>query len=321
MRCQRFILTIGLLLAPALHAATFSVSSAADSGNNTLRWAITQANATPAADTIVFNIGGGGARNIALASALPAITAPLSIDGGTQPGYTNAPLIQIDGRAAGAGIDGIGQQFGARALSIIGFTASGVLIDGPGGNTVTLCHVGLNGGGGALGNGHTGVYIRSSPNNQIGPGNVISANAVDGVRIDLAAATGNAVFGNRIGTDINGSGAIANGFNGVVITAANNNRIGGSTPTDLNIISGNTRNGVGIAAGASGNLIARNYIGLAVDGNAAVSNGEDGVLIVDAPANKVGGDIAGTFNIIAAQGRQGCPTAGAGHRRYADRGR
>ena len=73
----RHLPLIGLLLAPALHAATFTVTSAADSGNNTLRWAITQANATPAADSIVFSIGGGGARNIALASALPAISAPL----------------------------------------------------------------------------------------------------------------------------------------------------------------------------------------------------------------------------------------------------
>lgn len=314
MRCQQFIPTIALLLAPALNAATFTVSSAADSGNNTLRWAITQANATPAADTIVFNIGGGGARNIALASALPAITAPLTIDGGTQPGYSNAPLIQLDGRAAGAGIDGLHLANGSvlRALSIIGFTASGVLIDGAGGNTVTLCHIGLNGGGGALGNGHTGVYIRSSPNNLIGPGNVISANAVDGVRIDLAAATGNAVFGNRIGTNTTGNVAVPNGFNGVVITAAHNNRIGGSTPADLNIISGNTKNGVGIATGASGNLLARNYIGLAADGATALGNGEDGVLIVDAPANKVGGDVTGTFNIIAANGYHGVELRGDG---------
>ena len=63
----------------------------------------------------------------------------------------------------------------------------------------------------------------------IGPGNTISGNGVDGVRIDAAAATGNVVQGNRIGTNTAGSAAIANGYNGVVITAANNNRIGGTT--------------------------------------------------------------------------------------------
>jgi parallel beta-helix repeat protein len=311
---QPHILLISLLLAPSLHAATFAVTSAADSGNNTLRWAITQANATPAADTITFNIGGGGARNIALTSALPAITAPISIDGGTQPGYANVPLIQIDGRGAGSGVNGLVLSSGAnvlRALSIIGFNASGVLIDGAaGGNTVTLCHIGLTGGGAAVGNGHSGVYIRSSPNNQIGPGNVISANAVDGVRVDLAAATGNAVFGDRIGTDPTGSAALPNGFNGVVITAANNNRIGGSTPAELNIISGNSKNGVGIAAGASGNLIARNYIGLAADGASALGNTEDGVLIADAPGNQVGGSATGTYNIIAANGYHGVELRG-----------
>ncbi|MBL8246018.1 MAG: right-handed parallel beta-helix repeat-containing protein [Rhodanobacteraceae bacterium] len=309
------LLLTGLLLAPALHAATLTVTSTADSGAGSLRAAIVQANATPAADSIVFNTGGGGARNIALTSALPAISAPVSIDGGTQPGYTNAPLIQIDGRGAGPGVDGLVLSTGAstlRALSIIGFGASGVLIDGAGGNTVTLCHIGLNGSGGAVGNGHSGVYIRSSPDNRIGPGNVISGNAVDGVRIDLAAATGNAVFGNRIGTNSSGTGAIANGYNGVVITAASDNRIGGSTPSDLNLISGNTRNGVGIAGGASGNLVARNYIGLAADGATALGNGEDGVLIVDSPSNLVGGDVTGTYNIIAANGAHGVELRGDG---------
>lgn len=315
MNRPRHLLPIGLLLAPALHAATFTVTSAADSGTGSLRAAIVQANTTAAADSIVFNIGGGGARNIALTSSLPAITAPVSIDGGTQPGYASTPLIQIDGRGAGPGVDGLVLSTGAstlRALSIIGFGASGVLIDGVGGNTITLCHIGLNGGGAAVGNGHTGVYIRSSPNNQIGPGNVISGNAVDGVRIDLAAATGNAVFGNRIGTDINGSAAIGNGFNGVVITAANSNRIGGSTAAELNVISGNLKNGIGIGSGASGNLVARNYLGLAADGATALGNGEDGVLIVDAPANKVGGDVTGTFNIIAANGAHGVELRGDG---------
>lgn len=298
------------------HAATYTVTSAADSGANTLRWAITQANATPEADSIVFNIGGGGARNLAIVSALPAITAAVSIDGTTQPGYAGTPLIQLNGTGTATGTHGLQVSTGAstiRGLAIIGFGGSGIRIDGAaGGNTVANCFLGLGVGGAAAANGHTGVFIAGSPNNLVGPGNTISGNGVDGVRIDAGGATGNAVFGNRIGTNTSGTAAIANGFNGVVITAASNNRIGGTTAGELNVISGNVKNGIGIAGGASGNVIERNYIGLAADGATALGNGEDGVLIIDSPANKIGGDVAGTFNIISGNWHHGVELRGDG---------
>lgn len=131
------------------------------------------------------------------------------------------------------------------------FNGVGIRIDGAGGgNTVAYCHIGLNNAGGASGNDGSGVFaVAASPNNVIGPGNTISSNGVDGVRIDAAAATGNVVAGNRIGTNPAGTAAIPNGYNGVVITAASNNRIGGTTAADLNVISGNSLNGIGIAAG------------------------------------------------------------------------
>ena len=101
-------------------AATYTVTSANDSGTNTLRWAIQQANANAGADSIVFNIGGGGGRNIALATALPALTGPASIDATTQPGYAGSPLIQLDGLNAGAGA--IGLQLSTSGSSIRGFS-------------------------------------------------------------------------------------------------------------------------------------------------------------------------------------------------------
>lgn len=297
-------------------ASTYTVTSAADAGTNTLRWAIGQANANAGADSIVFNIGGGGGRNIALAAALPAITGTVLLDATTQPGYAGSPLIQLDGLNAGAGAIGLQVSTSGssvRGFSVMRFNGAGIRIDGAGGgNSVSACHVGLNNAGAVAGNGGTGVFIAASPNNVIGPGNTISGNGVDGVRIDAAAATGNVVQGNRIGTDLAGTSAMANGFNGVVITAANGNRIGGTTGAELNVISGNSKNGIGIGGGASSNVIERNYIGLAADGASALGNGEDGVLIIDSPANKVGGDVAGTFNIISANGWHGIELRGDG---------
>src|SRR5262249_8937266 len=84
-------------------AKTFTVTSAADAGADTLRDAITQANAdttTVGADTIAFAIGQGGVPTIVLASVLPAIARPVVIDGTTQqPGG----MVQISG---GGTVDG-----------------------------------------------------------------------------------------------------------------------------------------------------------------------------------------------------------------------
>ena len=78
----------------------FKVTTTADSGNGSLRQAITNANATTATDTVVFRIG-TGLQKISPTSALPTITQPIVIDGTTQTGFAVSPLIQIDGTSAG----------------------------------------------------------------------------------------------------------------------------------------------------------------------------------------------------------------------------
>jgi len=54
----------------------------------TLRAAIEQANYTPGADTINFNIGGTGVKTVSPTSQLPIITGPVTINGYSQPGGT-----------------------------------------------------------------------------------------------------------------------------------------------------------------------------------------------------------------------------------------
>jgi uncharacterized protein (TIGR03382 family) len=66
-----------LLFGGSARAAMFTVTTLADSGAGSLRDAITQANATDAADEIVFGVTG----KISLASALPTIGKPLTITG------------------------------------------------------------------------------------------------------------------------------------------------------------------------------------------------------------------------------------------------
>ena len=69
-------------------AATFTVTNAADAGPGSLRQAILEANGTPGADTIhfnYFNFKPGSGQDIHLTTALPEITAPVTIDVFTQP--------------------------------------------------------------------------------------------------------------------------------------------------------------------------------------------------------------------------------------------
>ena len=89
----------------------YTVSSTADTGTGSLREAIDDVDANGGAATIDFAIG-TGQQTIDVFSPLPAITAPVIIDGTTQPGYSGTPLIELDGAGAGAGsarIDDHGQ--------------------------------------------------------------------------------------------------------------------------------------------------------------------------------------------------------------------
>ena len=72
--------------------AQFIVTNKSDAGANSLRDAITQANAAAGTDDIQFNIPGAGAGRhvIHLATDLPAITDPIEIRGYSQPGAVQA---------------------------------------------------------------------------------------------------------------------------------------------------------------------------------------------------------------------------------------
>src|SRR6185436_8210881 len=96
MKLHGVIGTVLLLAVLPSHAATFIVTSAADSGVGTLRAAMLNANATAGPDFIRFNIGGGGPRTISLLSPLPILTDPVTIDAATQPGYAGLPIIEMN---------------------------------------------------------------------------------------------------------------------------------------------------------------------------------------------------------------------------------
>ena len=191
--------------------ATIVVTNTLDSGAGSLRQAIIDANVTTAADDIEFSIDAGSAPWIIQpGSPLPAIVAPVSIDGYTQIGEgvntlsegTNAFIsIVLDGSLAGVA-DGLRITDAASAgstisgLAIVGFQNAGIVLDNPSssilGNFIgvdpnrTTDH----------GNGGAGISVLSGTGHQIGAEknvadrNLISGNGSHGISLAAGGASG-----------------------------------------------------------------------------------------------------------------------------------
>lgn len=331
------IVTVGSLWLTegSASAAAFTVSNTNDSGDGSLRKAISDANSNGQTDTIDFGIGSGCVQIIPT-SPMPIISAPVTIDATTQPGCVGRPPIELSGNGAGSGADKRGFWVSSASVTIKGFiinrwAAHGIWID-QGGATIQGNWVGLNSAGtSAAANGDDGIGIYSGtssfPSNGSTIGgansadrNVISGNSKNGIGITAhngSSAKNNIVLGNYIGTNAAGNAPVANGGDGVLINDddgfggggdVSGNVIGGSTGTtpnggcngSCNVISGNAVNGVGLWRGQAQNItILGNHIGMNAGGDGTVANGDIGVEIQEAPNNQVGNGTPNGRNVIS----------------------
>lgn len=302
------------------HTATFTVANTNDSGFGSLRQAILDANALPGLDNIDFNISGAGPHTITPAIALPAITSPVILDGTTQPGFIDRPIVELDGTMAGLNVDGLVITAGTstiRGLIINRFNRDGIVLKTNGGNVVESCFLGTDSTGMLdLGNGRGGLVISNVSNNRIGGAtsaarNLISGNDLSGISLDGAGATGNEIQGNFIGTDITGVVALGNGGSASTVAGnwravhlnnyASNNTIGGTVPGAGNVISGNLGNGIFINGGSE-NKIQGNFIGTNRDGTASLPNHIAGIQVYSGSNNTIGGLVIEARNIISGNG-------------------
>ncbi len=165
-----------------------------------------------------------------------------------------------------------------------------------------------------LGNGQYGItVVNGAHENTIGgttleERNIISGNGALGVLIWSLNADDNLIIGNYIGTDSTGSVAIPNFEDGVRIsTDAKNNTVGGDTPAERNVISGNGSRGVYLSSGP--NTVSGNYIGTNVSGDGAIPN-QVGVYINNAGGNTVGGSNPSEGNLISGNSLSGASITG-----------
>jgi uncharacterized repeat protein (TIGR01451 family) len=99
------VVAVTALLADPAAAATLPVTTVADDGPGSLRQAMLDANSSPGADTITFDLPGSGPFVIAPATPLPEITDnATTVDGTTQPGYDGRPLL---GSGGTVGVDAL----------------------------------------------------------------------------------------------------------------------------------------------------------------------------------------------------------------------
>jgi parallel beta-helix repeat protein len=289
----------------------------------TLRAAIEELNAlgTQAAGTptLAFAlpgcaVGGEAACQIAPSSALSAITAPVDINGQTQPGWSTRPLIELNGSGAGASVNGLwltGGSSSVRGLVINNFSARGLRFSSGSSYTVAGNWIGIRADGlAAAGNGTFGIQS-DRPSVTIGgvtdaDRNVIAGNGGTGIFSQGETAT---IYGNWIGLLPDGLSAAPN-QRGIQLSGSGitNTTIGGPLAGQGNVISGNQRPAIRIydAGANSGIRIQGNRIGLAANQDTPVPNATDpvaeGSVLVDGDTQGVliGGSGAGEGNIIAA---------------------
>ncbi|WP_149114289.1 beta strand repeat-containing protein [Limnoglobus roseus] len=267
---------------------------------------------------VQFNIPGTGVRTIAVgsgvtATALPALTQPVVVDGYTQSGASPNTLanggdakilIELNGTAAGATASGIELAEGSggstiRGLVVNRFAGNGVLVDSDG-NTIAGNYVGLDATGTtAQPNQVDGIVVRGASNNTIGgttpaARNVSSGNGLDGIHVvgDLtSAASGNLIQGNFVGVNAAGTGSVGvrpggplvgttagNFLFGIEISGGTGNTVGGTTAGARNVVGFNGA-GIEVDNGGQNNVIQGNFSGVGADGTKPVGNVLHGIVL------------------------------------------
>ena len=282
-------------------------------------------------------------QTIAPASALPAVSDPVTIDGTTQPGFAGQPLVEVNGGSAPDKTDGLAITAGdttVRGLVIDNFRGWDVHLLANGGDTIAGDYIGTTpdgmGVGTPSGQNAAGIFVDGVGGNRIGgtvgttPGTAcagdcnlispgyMSAKSASAVQITGAGATNNVVEGNFIGTNrlgqdmgVNISGAVT----GVTVTGAGNTTIGGTSAAARNLFADIAFQGVRID-GATNTTVEGDWFGVDASGENALPITDAAVSEATSPGTVIGGltNVPGTApgNLIGPALNEGLLLATAG---------
>ncbi len=271
-------------------------------------------------DVISGNLAGGiritGSGNVVLGDRIGTGPGPIDrFPSGILSLPNMGPGICIFGGTGNVlGAPGAGNLIGSNQIGIDATNfATGNLIQANAIGTTLYTKSGEGLGPGNLGNVGDGIFLNTSSSNTIGgtasgAGNVISSNSGNGVNI---AGDDNLLLGNFIGIAADGGTARPNGLDGVSLGDSGGNTIGGAGTGAGNVISGNSGNGVDLHDPKStGNLVQGNTIGIDQAGTKAVPNAMAGILVMNAPANLIGGTESGAGNVVSGNAGNGITVEG-----------
>lgn len=269
--------------APAAQIGTFTVTSTGDSvdaniGNGicatstgvcTLRAAIAEANRRAGPDTIAFNLSGSGVQTIQLGSRLPVIND------------TTGPTT----------IDGYTQPGAAPNTNALASNA-----------TILVQLVGTA-------ENNFGALFFTSPGNRVR--GLAFYKFTQAIRFYGSGATDNAVVGCFVGTNAATTyyaTATYGGSSGVhVQQGASRNYVGGTSPGDRNVLSGNAHHGfAAYDETTDANVVINNLVGLSAAGGRRVPNRNHGIDInFTSRFNVIGGTNSGERNVVSGNGYEG----------------
>lgn len=303
-----------LLTAQPNWAGNLTVTTTADSGRGSLRWAIGRANAHDGVDFIDFDFALTG-DVIQPLTPLPPITDDYTyIDGDT--GIDFAPDIILDGSQ----LDDIWADYGLQIsadgcrvedMVIVNFPHCGIDLLNANECFIAGCHLGVNRAGtvrqptGLRGD----IVLNGADDNRI-QANIMGAGDAEtswGAGITIWDGDRNWILQNKIGLTRAGDRALGEGERGIFFNpmggqAADMNVIGeqpGPMLTSGNLIAG-ARTGISIDHNATNTQIKGNTFGLAADGDTRVPI-EEACIAIDSGGSgtQIGGTVESYRNVFA----------------------
>ncbi|TAF59217.1 MAG: hypothetical protein EAZ57_11840, partial [Cytophagales bacterium] len=267
------------------------VKNTNDAGAESLRQAITDANTDTDKDYIDFSIPTSAPWSINLTTNLPTISQSIIIDGTSQNSSTSTSLVKLDGTAIATASNGLNilaantEVYGLEISSFKGTGFSnGIFIDAA---SVRIGAINKRNVINDFVGGKVGIYVGVSGNNVIIENNLIGTNSTGTAGIGAnnsrairtygantsilnnlisntqgveTYATGMVVKGNKMGTDLTGTGSIPNDLQNIILqTGAGSATIGGAGAGEANIIANASNQGILITDG-TGTIISRNNI-------------------------------------------------------------
>ena len=294
-------------------ADTYRVKNTNDTGPDSLRWAIEQANTHVGRDKIVFAQRLSG-RVILPATPLPTINGNRTIIIGDTDDDGH-PDIAVNGRkcTGGSGLEIEANYCTIAGLAITNFGDFGIRLYEADDCVIRSCHVGVNlAGTKPTPNGCGDILLDLSDSNTIGGSTSRERNLVgcDPTGVTISNGSHNVISANYFGlasdgltplrATPSGDGVKIGPLSGTAI----GNVIGGTATGERNVFGGLT-DGIWLAE-AEDSLVAGNYIGIGADGNTLVPIASAGARLVNgARNNTIGGLSSRARNVIAGGAQHG----------------